>query len=428
MHVKVFSLAELLERLTKRLALLRDGARDLPARQQTMEDAIAWSYELLTEAQQRCFRALSVFVGGWTLEAAEAVCWDEQAIAGRSASATLAALVDASLVQAEMAADGVTRFTMLDMLHEYALERLRAAGEEAVCRSRHAAYYAQVARTSVLFGPGQGTRDAQLMQELPNSRAALQWVEHKRDVELGLQLACFSRLWYMSGQVSEAELWTERMLTLDRQARERAAPTALRVDFLFGLGQILLSRGKLERAAEVAQEALRQTQQVEDHRSLSNTYDLLGQVAFLRGKSEEASTYFTEEEKHARLSGNSESKGRALMHLAESALMQGDYARATTLLEEALACTNSRNAVGNGRCHDHAGACGSTAAELSARQSTLPGKPDALPPASQSRLRRLVPGGPCSHPLCRRALCPGHTPVCGSGDFARTGPDTTTTG
>ncbi len=427
-HVKVFSLAELLERLTKRLALLRDGARDLPARQQTMEDAIAWSYELLTEAQQRCFRALSVFVGGWTLEAAEAVCWDEQAIAGRSASATLAALVDASLVQAEMAADGVTRFTMLDMLHEYALERLRAAGEEAVCRSRHAAYYAQVARTSVLFGPGQGTRDAQLMQELPNSRAALQWVEHKRDVELGLQRACFSRLWYMSGQVSEAELWTERMLTLDRQARERAAPTALRVDFLFGLGQILLSRGKLERAAEVAQEALRQTQQVEDHRSLSNAYDLLGQVAFLRGKSEEASTYFTEEEKHARLSGNSESKGRALMHLAESALMQGDYARATTLLEEALACTNSRNAVGNGRCHDHAGACGSTAAELSARQSTLPGKPDALPPASQSRLRRLVPGGPCSHPLCRRALCPGHTPVCGSGDFARTGPDTTTTG
>ncbi len=77
MHVKVLSLPELLERLTHRLALLREGARDLPARQQTMEDAIAWSYELLTDEQQRCFRALGVFVGGRTLEAAAAICWAE---------------------------------------------------------------------------------------------------------------------------------------------------------------------------------------------------------------------------------------------------------------------------------------------------------------------------------------------------------------
>ncbi len=336
-HVKVFSLAELLERLTNRLALLRGGARDLPARQQTMEDAIAWSYELLTEAQQHCFRALSVFVGGWTLEAAEAVCWGEQEIAAEEASLTLAALVDASLVQAEIAADGVTRFTMLEILHEYALERLREAGEEAACRSRHAAYYAQVARTAVFFGPGQGTRDAQLTQELANGRAALQWVEQKRDVELGLRLACFSRLWYMSGQMSEAEMWTERMLTLDRQMSERAAPTALKVDLLFSFGQSLLSRGKLERTVEVAQEALRLAQQMDDHSGMSNACDLLGQVAFIQGKSDEAATYFIECDKHASLSGNIGSKSRALMNLAEGARMQGDFARATTLLEEALA-------------------------------------------------------------------------------------------
>src|SRR5207237_3862282 len=73
MHVKVLALPELHKQLTHRLALLRGGARDLPARQQTMEDAMSWSYELLTDHQQRCFRALGIFVGGWTLEAAEAV-------------------------------------------------------------------------------------------------------------------------------------------------------------------------------------------------------------------------------------------------------------------------------------------------------------------------------------------------------------------
>lgn len=87
-----------------------DRRPDLPARQRTMEDAIGWSYELLTEPQQRCFRALGVFVGGWTLDAAQAVWWAEEAATPQEALLTLAALVDASLVQAEMAPGGATRF------------------------------------------------------------------------------------------------------------------------------------------------------------------------------------------------------------------------------------------------------------------------------------------------------------------------------
>ncbi|HEY6411591.1 MAG TPA: helix-turn-helix domain-containing protein, partial [Ktedonobacteraceae bacterium] len=94
MHVKTLSLPDLYARLTHRLAVLRDGARDLPARQQTMEEAIAWSYDLLTETQQLCFRALGVFVGGWTLEAAEAVCRTESEKAPEEMILTLAALVD----------------------------------------------------------------------------------------------------------------------------------------------------------------------------------------------------------------------------------------------------------------------------------------------------------------------------------------------
>jgi len=146
MHVKLLPLSELQKRLTHRLTLLRDGARDLPKRQQTMENAIAWSYELLTEEQQRCFRALGVFVGGWTLEAAEEVCQDRQ----NTMSETFV-LILASLVQVEIPAEGRERFGMLEIIREYALERLRAAGEEEQCRRRHAAYYAQLAEIVMAY-------------------------------------------------------------------------------------------------------------------------------------------------------------------------------------------------------------------------------------------------------------------------------------
>src|SRR5260370_42014544 len=105
MHVKLLPLSELQKRLTHRLTLLRDGARDLPKRQQTMENAIAWSYELLTEEQQRCFRALGVFVGGWTLEAAEEACRDRQNTTSEMILLILAALVDPSIAELETPSD-----------------------------------------------------------------------------------------------------------------------------------------------------------------------------------------------------------------------------------------------------------------------------------------------------------------------------------
>ena len=157
MHVKLLPLSELQKRLTHRLTLLRDGARDLPKRQQTMENAIAWSYELLTEEEQRCFRALGVFVGGWTLEAAEEVCQDRQNTMSETFVLILAALVDASLVQVAIPTEGRERFGMLEMIREYALERLRAVREEELCRRRHAAYYARLAEIIMAyFGAEQG--------------------------------------------------------------------------------------------------------------------------------------------------------------------------------------------------------------------------------------------------------------------------------
>lgn len=346
MHVKVLSLPELRNQLTHRLALLRSGARDLPARQQTMEGAIAWSYELLTARQQRCFRALGVFVGSWTLEAAEAICWTSGEPTPGEVILTLAALVDASLIQTEIVAGGVVRFHMLELVRDYAVQQLHAAGEEEHYRRRHAAYYARLAEAVFAhFGPEPGVREAHLARawalDLPNARAALQWAEERQEAELGLRLVGFTRLWHVRGQMSEAERWMERMLALDRQAREQGDPTAplpLRIQFLYGIGRTMVRHGKVERSAEIyAQEALQLAQSIGDHNGISSAFATLGMIAQASGNLDEAAPAYTESYRYARLIGQSGLMCRALFHLADLAGIQGEAARATTLVEEAQA-------------------------------------------------------------------------------------------
>ncbi|HEY6406272.1 MAG TPA: tetratricopeptide repeat protein [Ktedonobacteraceae bacterium] len=348
MHVKLLSLPELCERLTHRLALLRGGARDLPARQQTMEDAIAWSYELLSEEQRRCFRSLGVFVGGWTLEAAEAICWNEGEIRPGESILILGALVDASLVQVDIPAESRERFGMLELIREYALQQLHAAGEVEQCRRRHAAYYASLAEAAIAyFGPEDGARNTQfsLAQELPNARAALQWAEEMNEAELGLRLAGFARLWHMRGQMSEAESWFERMLALDLWAREngeQTAPPTQRIEKLYGLARTLVRHGKIERGAEAyANEALQLAQHTGDLHGISSAFATLGMIAQANGKLDEARTFYNESYRNARLLEHNGLMSRARSHLAELAQAQGDLAGATALLEEALASAQS---------------------------------------------------------------------------------------
>jgi predicted ATPase/transcriptional regulator with XRE-family HTH domain len=338
-QIRMLSLAQICEHLTQRLPLLRGGATDLPARQRTMEDAIGWGYELLTESQQRCFRALGVFVGGWTLEAAQAVCWDAGSVTAQEALLTLAALVDASMVQAELLAGGVARFGMLELLREYALDRLRAADEEEVCRRRHAAYYAHLAESVAALSPGPSAGHTQHAQELANARAALEWAEERREAEIGLRLTGFTRLWYIRGQIGEAQHWFDQMLALDARAREQNEPTApltLRVERLYGFGRVLLGAGEMKRAETVTQEALRLARRIGDEKGIGNAFGTLGLIAQASGKLDQAAAAFADSYAHARLTEDSDVGILALVNLAELARARDDLDRAALLLEEAL--------------------------------------------------------------------------------------------
>lgn len=335
MHVKVLALPLLLERLSSRLTLLREGARDLPERQRTLQSAIAWSYELLTAAQQRCFRALGVFFGGWTLDAAEAVCCQEGLLARDEVLMALAALIDHSLVSSESSMSGTPRFSMLETLREYALECLRATGEEEQTRRQHALYYVECSEK--VGWPAQETQAVEFLQEFPNMRAALHWAAEQREIVPGLKLAVhFGPLLFIHGQMDEASAWLEQMLSLDAGAGEQAAPLALRITALYGAARLAMSRGYGEQATALAQEMLHLAERSDDHAGQSLALANLGVFAQARGESAQAAAYFAESYTQARLSGDSRALGLARLNLAESARLQGDLERASALLEEAL--------------------------------------------------------------------------------------------
>jgi predicted ATPase/DNA-binding XRE family transcriptional regulator len=344
--VKVMTLPEVQARLTHRLALLRGGARDLPTRQQTMEDAIAWSYELLTERQQRCFRALGVFEGGWTLEAAEAVCWAEQETEAEKNILTVAALIDASLIQSALSAGDSSRFTMLELIREFALQQLHTAGEEELCRRRHATYFANLAEeVMTYFGPEAGVRNAHLLsawaQESANVRAALQWADDNEEAELGLRLTGFARLWHIHGQMSETEQWFQRMLALDLQAREQGkhtAPLTVRIQRLYGLARTMVRHGNAGQTAESsANEALRLALQEEDYHGASSAFGTLGMIAQANGLLDEAGAAYNDCYHHAVLAGHDGLRCHALFHRADFARLRGQTAEAMALVQEALA-------------------------------------------------------------------------------------------
>jgi tetratricopeptide (TPR) repeat protein len=203
-RVKVLSPAEILQRLEDRLGFLTGGSRDRPERQQTLRDAIAWSYDLLDEEERGLFASLSVFSRGFRLEAAEAVCG---AAGSPDVFDGVASLVNKSLIRQIEPQAGESRFLMLETIREFALERLDESPAAGEVRRRHAAYFLELAQRAVpnLFGADQGRWLGILAAEHDNFRAALTWAEEAGEVELVLRLAgSMWRFWQMRGHLREA--------------------------------------------------------------------------------------------------------------------------------------------------------------------------------------------------------------------------------
>jgi predicted ATPase/DNA-binding CsgD family transcriptional regulator len=224
-RIPFLSPASMLALLSDRLRLLEHGPRDAPARHQTIRDAIAWSYELLSPAEQTLFRRLSVFAGGFTLDAA-------QAIGGLTEEATpvliqLRPLIDQSLVQLRETPNQVSRLTMLETTREFGLEQLARAGEERAARQAHVDWHVALAEqaASALQGPRQGEWLDRLEDEMGNLRAALAWsVEFDQHAALRLASSLY-RFWLLRGHFQEGQLWLQEVLALpvhDPRLRARA--------------------------------------------------------------------------------------------------------------------------------------------------------------------------------------------------------------
>src|SRR5438105_5822374 len=335
---KLLSPQTLLGRLNHRLAVLTGGRHDAPIRQQTLRDTISWSYDLLTTQEQRCFRRLAIFVGGCTLEAAEAVC-SAAADCSLPAMDLVASLLDKSLLQQSDRAGDEPRLLMLETIREYALERLVDSGELELTQEAHARYYLGLAEQGgpELFGPQQHLWVGRLTWDTENLRAALQWSQtHQRKEQLLRLAGNLGHFWYMCGRFSEAMLWIETAL---REAAPDVAVSA-RIKALYIVALIASHLGQSDLLFLRAQECLMLARQNGDCRGLviaswPLVHHLLaaGDISGARAQAEEALTFVRA---HASAE-DSWTLACALNAFGSVVLSQGDYTQAQRLYERAIA-------------------------------------------------------------------------------------------
>jgi predicted ATPase/transcriptional regulator with XRE-family HTH domain len=356
-HSKLFAPAVLLERLRSPLALLTNGARDLPERQQTIRHTIDWSYHLLTEAEQTLFRRLGIFVGGCTLEAVEAVAAEvtiDHATVNHdqhhqvSMLMLIAALMDKSLLRQIEGGDGNARFVMLETIREYALERLEASGEAERLRRQHAAYYQALGEHVWLTedGPvGGGAWVRRLQPDYENFRSALAWSQTAAgDSEGALQLSsALEALWGSKGVQHEAIAALEQALRHPRGVGRTGAHWIIRWD----LARLLTAAGNYAAARLHAEEALLLARELGDTNLYACALERLGSVAREQGDSASAWARFTESLAILRPLGHVHSIANALNTLAGVAIMEEDPARAEVLLTESREIGQRAGAASN---------------------------------------------------------------------------------
>jgi predicted ATPase len=333
-RVRLLSPSAIRARLEKRLALLTGGARDLPARQQTLRGAIDWSHDLLDPAEQKLFRRLGVFAGGCTLEAAEAVCNARDDL-GVDVLGGMEAMVDRSLLQRVEQSGGEPRFTMLETIREYALEQLAESGDEALMRKAHAAYCLVLAEEHLTEGPESPAADFldRFEAEHDNFRAALDHLTRSGNAEWGLRLgAALFRFWEMREHLAEGSERLRRLLALPGAS----ARTKARARALFAAGVLAGEQGDFDASLGFLEESLAIERERNDGWGIAVTRNALAVILLDRGDVASAAAHFEENAALWRELGDRAAVARSLSNLARAATAQGDFARAHGLHDESI--------------------------------------------------------------------------------------------
>jgi predicted ATPase/DNA-binding CsgD family transcriptional regulator len=340
-RIKLFSPAALLARLDQRLTLLTSGSHDLPTRQRTLREEIAWSYDLLSGDEQKLFRRLAVFVGGFTLEAAQAV-GDAPGDLTINVLEGVAALLDHNLLKPLEQTDGEARFTMLATIREYGLEQLNASGEAEMICGNHAHFFMALAEAIEprLAGPPSQSEPARvrLRSELDNLRLVFAWSQSPslQDTQpraaVGARLACALAFFpFGNDHMHELRRWLETTL------QWAEAPTALRAKALWGAGMAAIVHGDYHIARAELEESVALYRTLDDQGQLAAALRELCLVAYTQRDLTAAQRYGEESLALYRTLNRQSDLALALEGLGSTFVHQGNLVAARTLFEEQLA-------------------------------------------------------------------------------------------
>jgi predicted ATPase/DNA-binding CsgD family transcriptional regulator len=349
-RIKLLPPEALLARLEHRLAVLTSGTRDLPARQQTLRSTIKWSYELLSADEQRLFWRLSVFVGGCTLKAVEAVCGEADAVALDG----VASLLDNSLLRQTEQAGDEPRFVMLETIREYGRECLEASGEREEIRRAHANYYVALAEEvePKLCSAERENWVHRLEREHDNIRTALSWSVERKEAATALRLGgALWRFWLLHGHLSGGRKFLEKALAIEMLQAGRLAGTesgapatqvssAVRAKALNGAGVLTHSQGDSRQAKVLCEESLALFRELGDKRGIAASLNglglIVGQATRARNDYAVARALYEESLAIVRELGDIWGIAETLWDFARVAFYQGDYTAGKPLCEESL--------------------------------------------------------------------------------------------
>jgi predicted ATPase/TolA-binding protein len=347
-RTRILSPQAMLRRLESKLGLLTGGARNLPARQQTMRDTIEWSYSLLDENEQALFRRLSVFVRGCTLEAAEMIALGEEEPGKPTdndgnglrtieidALDGLFGLVNESLIRQIETPTGEARYSMLELIREFGLEKLAKSEEDTAARRLHALIFLNMAEgaEAALKGPGQVAWLERLESEHDNMRAALAWYIGQGDATCALRIGGgLWRFWYVRSHYSEGRRWLAKALALPAAAER----TSVRAKALGGAGNLAYNQADYETAQALHEESLSIWEELSDKVGMAAAYNNLAIIARRRDNYTEARAFLEKALEANKAAGNKHWQAINLNNLGNVLHDQGDYATARALQEESL--------------------------------------------------------------------------------------------